>query len=180
MPDCRRVRRWRSAACALTGTPTQSPNWSLGLVNGAAILATLFLGRTALVGVTSLLMASYLVGVWPDLDTQWSNAVHNVGFIAAFTWAAAMVGGRLLSDARGADTASREKAAAGGHGHASRTRLKSALGSTGACTTLSCPHWRGLPGGLDYAEDSVRQRCGSDANLVRSLNAAVDRLQTPN
>lgn len=157
------------------GQATQSPNWSLGLVNGAAILATLFLGRSALAGVTSLLMASYLVGVGPDLATQWPNALANVGVLAAFTWAASMVGGRLLRDARSADTTSRDMATAERTRarvearFEERTRQYRRLHDTVLSTLEGIAR-----GGLDHAGESVRQRCGWDANLVRSMNTAVD------
>lgn len=159
----------------LAGYATQAPNWALGPINGAVILASLFLSRAALAGVTSLLLAGYVVGLGPDLVTHWTNALTNVAFIAAVAWAASIVGQRLLHDARLVDVATSEAAAAeqararAEARYDERARQYRRLHDTVLSTLEGISR-----GGLDFAQDSVRQRCAADANLVRSLNAAVD------
>ena len=157
------------------GLATQGENWSVAPLVGAALLATLFLGRAGLVATTSILALSYLIGVWTDVGSHWSSVVTNLAVIAGFTWAAAMVGGRLLSDARAADVASREVAAAEQRRariearYDERTRQYRRLHDTVLSTLEGIAR-----GGLDHAAEAVRRRCGSDASLVRSLSAAVD------
>lgn len=80
----------------ISGHATQTANWSVAPVVGASILASLFLTRTALFMITSGLVISYLIGVSADLAEHWVSALGNVGAMAAFTWAASLVGVRLI------------------------------------------------------------------------------------
>lgn len=160
----------------LEGQATQTANWSVAPVVGASILASLFLSRAALTVVTSVLVGSYLFGVSADLPAQWGNALSNVAAITAFTWAASLVGVRLIKESQSADAAmvraadeERQRALVEAR-FDERTRQYLRLHDTVLSTLEGIAR-----GGLDYAETSVRQRCASDANLVRSLNAAVDR-----
>lgn len=161
----------------ISGQATQTANWSVAPVVGASILASLFLTRTALFMITSGLVISYLIGVSADLPGQWVNALGNVGAIAAFTWAASLVGVRLIQESRAADAASRRAADEEQERvrvearFAERTRQYRRLHDTVLSTLEGIAR-----GGLDYAAVSVRQRCASDANLVRSLSAAVDHV----
>ncbi|MEO3936703.1 hypothetical protein V3N99_08070 [Dermatophilaceae bacterium Soc4.6] len=157
------------------GQATQTANWSLGPVIGAAILASLFLGRSAMAAVTGMLIAGYLIGASRDFSEHWPDAMSNVGFLAAFAWAGFMVGQRLLSDGRAADAATREASAAEAARARSEARYDERARQYQRLHDTVLSTLEGISrGGLDYAEDSVRRRCSSDANLVRSLNAAVD------
>jgi signal transduction histidine kinase len=157
------------------GQATQTVNWSVAPLVGASILASLFLSRPALFAVTAVLIGSYLIGVAGDLPGDWANALSNIGFVAAFTWAASLVGLRLIRESQTADAAARAAAidererARMEARFEERTRQYRRLHDTVLSTLEGIAR-----GGLDYVQESVRQRCASDANLVRSLNAAVD------
>ena len=86
-----------------------------------------------------------------------------------------MVGQRLLRDARQADVANREKAAAEQASARIEARFDERARQYRRLHDTVLSTLEGIArGGLDYSEGSVRQRCTSDANLVRSLNSAVD------
>lgn len=161
----------------IDGQATQTANWSVAPVVGASILASLFLSRPALFIITAGLIISYLVGVSADLPEHWVNALGNVGAIAAFTWAASLVGVRLIQESRSADAAAQRAADEEQERvrvearFAERTRQYRRLHDTVLSTLEGIAR-----GGLDYVAVGVRQRCASDANLVRSLSAAVDHV----
>jgi signal transduction histidine kinase len=163
--------------------PGESLGWAhlaVGPANAASLFTVVFGRKALVVPAVGLLVACYLIGVWPDLagdPAAAAAAAGNVGSLVLFTTAGGFAAAWLRSSARSVDKA--HASAIEAHSQAAtaaarmetveaiaRERLRQyrALHDT-VLSTLTV----GAMGQIDLNTEDFRAQCDRDAQYLRSL-----------
>lgn len=148
-------------------------NWTVGPLNGAALLAVLYLRRQAAAVAVFLLGCAYLAGIGTRAlhsAEAARGAVGNTAVLWAFACAAALFTALSRRQASAADTAHAEALAAEQQRAASEARFAERSRQYRMLHDTVLQTLTGIArGGLDQHEDLVRARCQAEADYLRTL-----------